>query len=119
MGKQPESRLSRLIQKALKERGAWCYKVWGNELTPAGIPDIVGVYKGYFIGIETKMPAGGNPTAIQEYRAGKIRESGGLVLSPCRSVREALEMLDHIDSTHRSWCVVDSRQSSCQYLGEK
>lgn len=95
---QPEAKLSRDIQRAIKGRGAWCYKVWGNELTPAGIPDIVGTYRGIFIGIETKMPQGKLST-MQKYRIRTIREHGGCVVV-ARSVGDALQMLTHIDQHH-------------------
>jgi Holliday junction resolvase len=93
---QPESRLSGRIIKALNKRGACVWKVHGNEFTPAGTPDIVGAYRGYFIAVETKMP-GGRLSAIQEYRIAQLRKAGGRVLAPCLSVESAVAMLGEID----------------------
>jgi hypothetical protein len=59
----------------------------------AGLPDIAGSYLGRFIAIETKMPGGGQPTPVQRLRAEQIRAAGGAVLSPCRSVAEAVAWL--------------------------
>lgn len=59
-----------------------------------GLPDIAGCYRGVFIGIESKMPDGKEPTPVQRLRARQIRDAGGMVLSPCKTVAEALEWLD-------------------------
>jgi hypothetical protein len=48
---------------------------------------------GLFVGIETKMPAGGDPTPIQELRHAQIRAAGGVVIVP-RSVTDAVEALE-------------------------
>lgn len=101
MGGQPESVLSLKINKAMTKRGAFMWKVHGNEYTPAGIPDLVGAFRGQAIGVETKMP-GGKLSVIQEYRIEKMRLSGYLIVAPCFSIPQALELLDllqeHSDS---------------------
>jgi len=94
---QPEGRLARAIKQMVFNRGGFAWKVHGNEYTPVGLPDIVGVYRGRFVAFESKMP-GNAPTPAQRYRAQDIRRAGGLVLSPCRSVEEAAQLLDRIDS---------------------
>lgn len=95
---QPESRLSYKIQKALKKRGAWVFKVHGSEYQPAGIPDIIGVYRGQFIGVESKMPGNG-PSEIQGFRMGQIARAGGLCVV-AYDVSDALDLLDVIDGMH-------------------
>ena len=114
---QPESRLSGSIQSALKNKGAWCYKVWGNSLTPSGIPDIIGVYRGQFIAVETKIPATGRLEPMQRYRISRIRARGGMVVV-ARSCADALQMLYHLDSgIHREDCLIENR--ACPYLTNK
>lgn len=93
---QPESKLSQKIQQALKGRGAYVWKVHGNELTPAGTPDIVGVYRGHFIAVETKMP-GNKLSAVQAYRITRMRNAGALVVAPCYTVAAALDLLNALD----------------------
>jgi hypothetical protein len=93
MTTQPESRLSRQIMDALRSRGAFVWKNHGGPTMMAGLPDIAGSYLGRFIAIETKMPGGGQPTPVQRLRAEQIRAAGGAVLSPCRSVAEAVAWL--------------------------
>jgi len=63
----------------------------------AGLPDIAGCYRGLSIAIETKTPEGGEPTPVQRLRASQIRAAGGAVLSPCRSVAEALAWIESLD----------------------
>lgn len=96
MGKQPESKLSTKIMDAWRKRGAFCYKVHGSEYQMAGVPDISGVYKGYSVWCETKMP-GNHTSKIQDYRIRQIRDAGGHVVI-AYSVEEALALLDYLDS---------------------
>lgn len=96
MGRQPESRLSYSIMKALKNeygRDVYCYKVHGGPLTPAGLPDIIGVVHGCFFALETKMPRKeSKPSDRQLYVMGLIRRAGGIVGVP-RSVPDALSIV--------------------------
>lgn len=97
MTKQPESKLSRDIMRELRKRGAFVWKNHGSPMMMNGLPDIVGVYRGFFIAIETKMPDGGDPTPIQLLRHDMIREAEGIV-KVARSVAEALEVLARVDA---------------------
>lgn len=89
---QPEARLSRSIMAALRQRGAFVFKIWGNEKMMAGLPDICGVYRGQFIAVETKMP-GGKTSRRQDYVRSKLLEAGAHVIV-AHSVSEALRVLD-------------------------
>jgi hypothetical protein len=101
---QPESKLSRAIQAMIRARGGYCVKIHGGPMTPAGTPDILACIPirpegphsdpiGLFVGIETKMPDGGDPTPIQEHRHSQIRSAGGVVIVP-RSVQDAVKALE-------------------------
>jgi hypothetical protein len=73
-----------------------------------GTPDILAcvpvrccespVTVGVFVGFETKMPGGGNPTPIQEYQHSKIRAACGQVFVP-RSVRDAVDAIESLGWT--------------------
>lgn len=94
---QPEARLSREIQKAIKARGGFCFKVHGSETMMAGLPDIVCCYRGLFIGLEVKMP-GGVVSDRQHYVHGMIRRAGAEgIVKVVYSVAEALAVLDRVD----------------------
>lgn len=108
MGTQPESRLSRAIMTALRNRGIWCMKIHGGPFTMAGAPDIVAcvpvrccespVTVGIFVGFETKTPTGGDPTPIQRRVHDKIRAAYGQVCVP-RSVQDAVAFIEGLGYT--------------------
>ena len=88
---QRESRLSLKIQKALRMRGWFCFKVHGSEMMMAGLPDIMVCAEGVFIGLETKHPETREDVSPrQAYVHDKIRQAGGtamVVCSPAEAVR--------------------------------
>lgn len=91
MSTQPETRLQRRIQKALKKTfpNSWWFKVWGGPFQSAGIPDLIGCVEGHFMSLEVKVPEKGEPSTIQLETMATIREAGGLSLIVV-SVEEAL-----------------------------
>lgn len=90
---QPESKLSRQIMEHIRARGGMVWKNHGGPLTMSGLPDITGVYRSHMIGIETKMPEGRGPSAIQRYRHREIEAAGGHVIV-ARSVADVELWLD-------------------------
>jgi len=60
-----------------------------------GLPDIIGCYKGWFVGIEAKRP-GRSPTKMQHYIMKRIEAAGGFAAS-IHSVEEAEAFLNEID----------------------
>lgn len=93
-----EKALKRKIQKFLKENypGVW-YKIHGGPMQEKGIPDIVGCYKGRFIGFEIKRPGKDykEPTAYQKKQLKDIKKAGG-ISAVVTSVKEVGEILDRI-----------------------
>lgn len=89
---QPEARLSRNIMAALRQRGAFVFKVWGNEKMMAGLPDIIGVHRGQFIAVETKIP-GNTISRVQGHVIRKLLDAGARVVI-AYSVSDALRVLD-------------------------
>ena len=61
-----------------------------------GLPDIICLYKGKFIGLELKREKGGSPTLLQERKIKAINDNGGIG-AIVRSVEEVKEILDTID----------------------
>ncbi len=87
-----------LVKKTLERlrtRGGFWVKIHGSPLQIAGLPDIIGCYRGRFVGLEAKRE-GGKPTRLQLYTMGKIREAGGMT-SLIYSVKDAMDILDRID----------------------
>lgn len=94
MSTQPESRLQRKIQDAIKAHGYFVFKVHGSEYMMAGLPDLIVCAQGYFIGLEVKLPSTrGNTSARQDYVHGLIRDAGGQATVVC-SPQEALDVIE-------------------------
>ena len=69
-----------------------CWKIHGSAFQAAGIPDVVGLQRGIFFGIEVKVP-GKKPTPIQALTLTRIRAAGGNA-GCATSVAEALAILE-------------------------
>lgn len=59
-----------------------------------GIPDILGVYKGYFVGMEVKV-TNGRPSSFQKEFIGRCKTAGG-ICGVVRSIEDAQELLDKV-----------------------
>jgi len=77
MADTPEKRIKKKLVQMLKQEGVWYFFPAANGMGRAGIPDVIGVVKGRFIGIECKADATKKPTALQMQCAAHIREAGG------------------------------------------
>ena len=73
---QPEARLQRKIQIALRANGAFVFKIHGSQHMMAGLPDLIVCKDGKFIGLEVKMP-GNKPSQVQILRMRQIERAGG------------------------------------------
>ena len=94
MSTQPESRLQRKIQMAIKAAGYFCFKVHGSEFMMAGLPDLIVCAEGLFIGLEVKLPSTrSNTSARQDYVHGLINDAGGKATVVC-SPDEAIRAID-------------------------
>lgn len=94
MSTQPESRLQRKIQNAIKAEGYFVFKVHGSEFMMAGLPDLIVCAQGYFIGLEVKLPSTRNNTsARQDYVLDLINKAGGKAVVVC-SPEEAIDVID-------------------------
>jgi hypothetical protein len=93
---QPEARLQRKIQKALRTefgQEILVFKIHGGPLMMAGLPDLIGCIRGLFFGIEVKMPESiDNVTVIQHRVHDRIRRAGGSV-TVSSSVADALSFV--------------------------
>ena len=90
---QAESKLSRDIMRVLRLEGWFCFKVHGSEHMMAGLPDIIVCAEGFFIGVETKMPAKRNNTSgRQDFVHDEIRKAGGCAAVVC-SPEEAVSVV--------------------------
>lgn len=90
-----ESDLQRAVNKYLKTQDGWFYHP--RDLRK-GIPDLIGVYKGWFVAIELKVGKN-TPSKLQEYNLDKIQSMGGrtCVAYTVEEVQRFLKELDDYD----------------------
>lgn len=116
-----EKQLQRAICEALNYSGALCWitnagmarstyrlktgrmrgqlKSYMIHFGPAGMSDIIGVYKGRFLAVEVKLPERrGTVTDIQGNFIHNIRDYGGLA-GVATNVEEALEIINIVKGT--------------------
>lgn len=81
MSSTPEGKLKYKIKKFLdtKKPDLWWDSPVRNGYGRSGPPDIHGCYKGFFFGIETKVP-GKEPTPWQQRELGLIRDARGYTI---------------------------------------
>ena len=92
----PETRIQQAIQKMVKERGGFVYKIHGSETMMAGLPDLAIIYRGVPVYFEVKT-ATGQLSNRQRYVMRRLVASGAVVGVP-RSVADASAMLDEVDT---------------------
>jgi len=91
-----ESKVVAKIMAYLRQRGGFWFKSHGSPMQLAGIPDIIGCYRGRFISFEVKRGPGYQPTKLQLFMMGRIRTAGGIA-ALIHTVEQAAAELDRID----------------------
>jgi len=79
MAATPEKLVKTKAVAQLKALGAYYFYPVTGGFGASGVPDVVGCYKGRFIGIECKAN-GNKPTALQQMNLDKIAAQGGIAL---------------------------------------
>lgn len=99
---QPESRLQRKIQDALKLEGYFVFKIHGSEYMMGGLPDLIVCAKGLFIGLEVKLPSTRNNTSPrQDYVHGLIRAADGAAVVVCSPTEAITFVQAYLESQGR------------------
>lgn len=75
-----EKNVENRIKNALKANNYWYTKIFANEFTKKGIPDILAVVNGQMVALEIKRPTGGKPTPIQVHNLQAIANNQGLAI---------------------------------------
>ena len=87
----PEGKTKRKVVEVLKKHEVWYFFPANNGFGKSGIPDIIAIVDGHFVGIEVKS-ATGKPTELQKICGKQIEEAGGRWLVVSNDV--TLEVLD-------------------------
>ena len=74
----PERKIKNKLTAMLREYGVWYFMPANNGFGKSGIPDVIAIHKGKFIGIECKADKTKKPTALQLKRGKEIQDAGGL-----------------------------------------
>jgi penicillin-binding protein-related factor A (putative recombinase) len=100
-----ERLLTTNILKVLKKAGGFWFKTHGSAYQTTGLPDIMGCYRGRFVGFEVKMPGRENTlSARQGLMLHRIRQHGGYsaLLTSTRGALEAIQDIDlELNSRYR------------------
>lgn len=97
-----EGRLQTQIIHYLESRGAWVFNPLAGPHR-AGIPDLLIIYQGLFIGMELKRPHGTyRPTFVQKKNLQAITDAGGLGAVVC-SLAFVKALLLAIDEDDDDW----------------
>lgn len=75
-----EKNVENHIKKSLEEHGYWYTKIYANQFTKKGIPDILATVNSQMVALEIKRPTGGKPTPIQIKNLTEIANNGGLAI---------------------------------------
>jgi Holliday junction resolvase len=89
----PEGKVKRKVVEVLKKHEVWYFFPANNGFGKSGIPDIIAIVDGHFVGIEVKS-ATGMPTELQKICGRQIEEAGGTWLVVSNDV--TLEVLDAV-----------------------
>lgn len=73
----PEGKVKKRLTDMLRRHKVWYFYPGNNGLGKSGIPDIIAIIRGQFVGIEVKADKKRKPTALQLKTGRDIEESGG------------------------------------------
>jgi Holliday junction resolvase len=94
--KTPEGKIQADIIKYLKENKIWNMRYTAS--TTYGMPDIIAIYNGYFVGIEVKTPTG-RATELQQRMKDSIEKAGGYHIF-ATSVESVYTLIRRIEKEH-------------------
>ena len=72
----PEGKIKRKVVELLKKHDVWYFFPANNGFGKSGIPDIIAIVDGHFVGVEVKS-ATGKPTELQKICGKQIEKAGG------------------------------------------
>lgn len=73
----PEGKVKQMVAKIMKKYKLWYFFPAANGMGRAGIPDIISIVDGGFVGIEVKADKTKKPTELQKICGREIQAAGG------------------------------------------
>jgi hypothetical protein len=91
----PEGKIKKKVTELLRNHGIWYFFPGNNGFGKSGIPDIIAIVGGRFVGIECKADPTKKPTELQKRCGEEIKEAGGLwfLIRSVEDLREVEECL--------------------------
>lgn len=74
----PEGRVKKRLTEMLRRHKVWYFFPGNNGFGKSGLPDIIAIVRGRFVGIEVKADKTKKPTALQWKTGREIRDAGGM-----------------------------------------
>lgn len=88
-----EAALRKRIVASLREYSGFWFITHGGQFQQGGLPDIIGCYGGWFVGLEVKLPGKEHTlTERQTHALKKIRQAGGKA-KMVTSISEAMDFV--------------------------
>lgn len=95
-----EKDIENKLKKALKAHKLYYVKIWGNALQAPGVPDVLFIFNGFFIGAEIKKSPN-KPSSLQINHIKQINQCGGLGLIVDEfNINELITALNNNDMIH-------------------
>jgi hypothetical protein len=73
----PEGKVKKRLTDMLRKHKVWYFYPGNNGFGKSGLPDIIAIVRGRFVGIEVKADKTKKPTALQWKTGREIKEAGG------------------------------------------
>ncbi len=91
----PEGKIKRKVTELLRDNDIWYFFPGNNGFGKSGIPDIIAIVGGRFVGIECKADPTKKPTELQKRCGEEIKAAGGLwfLIRSVEDLREVEECL--------------------------
>lgn len=91
----PEGKIKKKVTELLRNHGIWYFFPGNNGFGKSGIPDIIAIVGGRFVGIECKADPTKKPTELQKRCGEEIKSAGGLwfLIRSVEDLREVEECL--------------------------
>jgi len=74
----PEGRVKKRLTEMLRKHKVWYFFPGNNGFGKSGLPDIIAIVRGRFVGIEVKAGKAEKPTALQWKTGHETKEAGGM-----------------------------------------
>lgn len=100
----PEGKIKRLLRERLKAMGIWYWFPSSGPLGKSGIPDVICIVNGLFIGVECKADVTKRPTPLQIKVGQEIIAAGGQwYLVRCKDDIDKLEdiIMENVEAKRR------------------